>query len=1034
MFAQVNTKSVYSFLESTIDLETYVERAKSLGYQQIGIMDKDNLYAAFRFYQLAQAKGLTAIIGLETHLQVKDQQLPLYLIAVTTKGYHHLLKLSTLAMSTGIQLQDLIDNQAGLEIIFPHSHMAFLEDFPFDYSIGVNPTTPHFQTDRPLFPLKTVRQFAEKDRETLQVLSAIRENVLLKDVAIPSQDESFEDRATVEALFAQRFPQALAHMEAVLKHVSYDFSTELKLPRFNRSQPADEQLRQEVEAGLKAKNLWTSSYIKRMTLELETIHSMGFDDYFLIVWDILAFGRRQGYYMGMGRGSAAGSLVAFALDITGIDPIANGLLFERFLNKERYSMPDIDIDMPDRHRSDFLRYVQNRYGNGHVAQIVTFSTFGAKQAIRDVFKRFGARDFELSELTKRIGFKDRLSDVYANNINFRQLITTKPAFEKAFAIALALEGKPRQTSIHAAGIVMSDAPLTQYIPLKAGEDMMVTQYDAPAVEANGLLKMDFLGLRNLTYLQLMQESLVAAGGPAIDIAAINLEDKPTLDLFASGNTKGIFQFEATGAINLLRRIKPQHFEEIVATTSLNRPGASDYLENFIRRKNGQEAIDLVDPSVASILEPTYGIMLYQEQVMQIAQVFAGFSLGKADLLRRAMSKKDGQKMQEMEADFLLGAQTLGRDPNKAQRLFKMMAKFAGYGFNRSHAYAYSALAFQLAYFKAHYPAVFYAVMLNETSGDYVSDALANGFQLQKLSLNRVSYYDKIADKTISLGLRRVHGISNALAVWIIDHRPFSNLEDFITRLPDEFLKLDDLQALGDLGLFDEFNANRQQVVRNLPGLVDYAKGLSTLFGEDNYSWRPSEDYSPTEKFNRERELIGHGLSPHPVQEAQKKAGQATIPLGQLSPQMTATVLGELTQMRVIRTKSKGEQMAFLTVTDGQFDLEITVFPEVYRRFSAYLKEERLFYLTGKTQERNDKLQLVLQDLRPYSDKKLWLKLADHSHDQTLVRLFQSYPGPYSVVLHYEDSKETIESSRYFVSDEEEFLEKLAQVAVKTVFH
>ncbi len=1034
MFAQVNTKTVYSFLESTVDLETYVKRAKSLGYEQIGIMDKDNLYAAFHFHQLAQANGLRAIIGLESQIHIGEEQIPLYLIALSTEGYHQLLKLSTLAMSQGIQVKDMVENQSGLEIIFPHQYRELLGELPFAYSIGVTPDTPPFQTDKPLFPLKTVRQFEAKDKETLQVLSAIRENVLLKDVAVPTQDDSLEAPDVVESLFAQRFPQALSYMKQVLSQVSYDFSTELKLPRFNRSQPAVEQLRQEVEAGLKAKNLWSAPYIERMTLELETIHQMGFDDYFLIVWDIVAFGRRQGYYMGMGRGSAAGSLVAYALDITGIDPIANGLLFERFLNKERYSMPDIDVDMPDRHRSDFLRYVKNRYGNDHVAQIVTFSTFGAKQAIRDVFKRFGARDFELSQLTKPIGFKDKLKDVYANNINFRQLVTSKPAFEKAFAIALALEGKPRQTSIHAAGVVMSDAPLTQYIPLKSGEDMMVTQYDAPAIEANGLLKMDFLGLRNLTYLQLMRDRLEQIGGPIVDIASIDLEDAQTLDLFARGNTKGIFQFEATGAINLLRRIKPRHFEEIVATTSLNRPGASDYLENFIRRKNGQETIDLVDPSVATILKPTYGIMLYQEQVMQIAQVFAGFSLGKADLLRRAMSKKDVQKMQEMQEDFLLGAKELGRDQNRAERLFRMMAKFAGYGFNRSHAYAYSALAFQLAYFKSHFPLVFYEVMLNEASGDYVSDALANGFQLQKLSINRISYYDKVSDKGILLGLRRVREIPNALALWIMDNRPFEHLEDFITRLPDEYLNLDNLQALADLGLFDDFNANRQQVVMNLPGLVDYAKGLSTLFGEDNYSWRDSEDYSATEKFNRERQLIGHGISPHPVQEAQKNSGDFTVPLEQLSPQESVTILGKLRHMRVIRTKSKGEQMAFLTVTDGQVDLEVTVFPDVFRRVAVYLKEGRIFYLTGKTQERNDKLQLILQNLRPYSDKKLWLKLQDHSHDQTLARLFQSYPGPHSIVLHYEDTKETIESRRYFVSDEAEFLEKLAQVAVKTVFH
>lgn len=402
---------------------------------------------------------------------------------------------------------------------------------------------------------------------------------------------------------------------------------------------------------------------------------MGFDDYFLIVWDLLRFGRSQGYYMGMGRGSAVGSLVAYALEITGIDPVEKNLIFERFLNLERYTMPDIDIDIPDVYRPEFIRYVRDRYGTMHTAQIVTYSTFGAKQAIRDVFKRYGVPEYELTNITRKISFRDTLTSAYEKNMSFRQIINSKLEYQKAFEIAKKIEGNPRQTSIHAAGVVMSDNDLTEHIPLKYGEDMYITQYDAHGVESNGLLKMDFLGLRNLTFVQRMKEAALDKYGVAIDIAKIDLEDTITLQLFAAGRTKGIFQFEQAGAINLLKRVQPVQFEEIVATTSLNRPGASDYIDNFVKRKHGQEKVEMLDSSLEAILAPTYGIMLYQEQVMQVAQRFAGFSLGKADILRRAMGKKMLLKCIEWKQNLLqehLILDILKSKQKKCLRLWKSL--------------------------------------------------------------------------------------------------------------------------------------------------------------------------------------------------------------------------------------------------------------------------------------------------------------------------------------------------------------------------
>ncbi|WP_019774302.1 DNA polymerase III subunit alpha, partial [Streptococcus sobrinus] len=626
MFAPIDTKTVYSFMDSLVNLKSYVKRAKELGYSHLGIMDQDNLYGAYHFVVEAKKEGLQAVIGLELSFRLDDESpLTLQLLALDTRGYQNLLKLSTLKMSEGLGLKDLPNYLSGLAVLVPYFDEIDSLELPFDYYIGVFLDSPKQAYSKPILPLQTVRYYQEEDRKTLQVLHAIRDNLPLKDVRPPQAGQFLRLRQEMEEAFEQTFPESLENLEELLSPVAYQFDHRLKLPRFNRDKEPVLELRERAEAGLKDKELLNRTYQERLDKELGIIHKMGFDDYFLIVWDLLRFGRSRHYYMGMGRGSAAGSLVAFALDITGIDPVKNNLLFERFLNEERYSMPDIDIDLPDVYRTEFLHYVRDRYGSRHSAQIVTYSTFGAKQAIRDVFKRFGAAEYELTNITRKIGFRDDLASAYEKNLSFRQIINSKLEYQKAFAIAKKIEGQPRQTSIHAAGIVMSDDDLTNHIPLKSGEDMMITQYDAGAVEANGLLKMDFLGLRNLTFVQRMDEKLAEEKGINLDIRSIDLEDPETLALFATGRTKGIFQFEQAGAINLLKRIKPARFEEIVATTSLNRPGASDYTENFIKRKYGKEAVDLIDPLVAPILEGTYGIMLYQEQVMQIAQVFAGFT-------------------------------------------------------------------------------------------------------------------------------------------------------------------------------------------------------------------------------------------------------------------------------------------------------------------------------------------------------------------------------------------------------------------------
>ena len=1032
LIAQLDTKTVYSFMESVVSIEKYVCRAKDYGYTHLAMMDVDNLYGAFDFLEITKKYGIHPLLGLEMTVFVDSQEVNLRFLALSSVGYQQLMKLSTAKMQGEKEWLFFSQYLNDIAVIVPYFEEIDSLDLGCDFYIGVYPDTVVTEFNHPIVPFYRVNSFEKNDREVLQVLKAIKENLPIREVSLHSQQDVLLSASSLEKLFQERFPQALDNLEKLISGIYYDLDTSLKLPRFNPARPAVEELRERAELGLTQKGLITKEYQDRLDQELAVIHDMGFDDYFLVVWDLLRFGRSKGYYMGMGRGSAVGSLVSYALDITGIDPVEKNLIFERFLNRERYTMPDIDIDIPDIYRPDFIRYVGNKYGSKHAAQIVTFSTFGAKQALRDVLKRYGVPEYELSAITKKISFRDNLKSAYEGNLQFRQQINSKLEYQKAFEIACKIEGYPRQTSVHAAGVVISDQDLTNYIPLKHGDEIPLTQYDAHAVEASGLLKMDFLGLRNLTFVQKMAELLKESEGIHLNIKEIDLEDKATLELFASGNTKGIFQFEQPGAIRLLKQVKPVCFEDVVATTSLNRPGASDYIANFVARKHGQEKVTVLDPVLEDILAPTYGIMLYQEQVMQVAQRFGGFSLGKADILRRAMGKKDPVAMHEMRASFIKGSVESGHSKEKSEQVFNVMEKFAGYGFNRSHAYAYSALAFQLAYFKTHYPAIFYQVMLNASSSDYLTDAIESGFEIAPLSIHTVPYHDKISNKTIYLGLKTIKGVSKDLALWIIQNRPFSTIEDFISKLPKNYRKIALLEPLIKVGLFDSFEKNRLKVLNNLPNLFDFADLISGLFDDSIYDWLDFNDWTEQEKYYLEQELLGVGISKHPLQTIANKAIYPITPIEKISENTSCIILVEIQKIKIIRTK-KGENMAFLQVDDSKKKLDVTLFSDLYRQESSKLKEGVFYYIKGKIQLRDGRLQMIAQEIREAVAERFWIQVNNHEKDQEIFQILEGFKGPIPVIIRYEEEKKTIVSSKYFVMKSPELESKLNGIVMKTIY-
>ena len=997
MFAQLDTKSVYSFMDSVVDLNSYVARAKELGYQALGLMDRDNLYAAYHFAQLASRNGLRPLIGMEANLFYEGRKIPFRLLAKNNQGYKNLMKLATELSSGQREFTAFSDYLNAIALILPSEDWEPGMTLGSEVFIGVRPEDAGKEFDYPVVPLHTVRYFENADRSTIQMLHAISQNVSLSEASICPMNQLLFSPQEMESAYSD-IPEALNNLEQLVSDITYQFDTDLKLPRFNRDMPAVDQLRQLAQSGLESKKLTSPVYQERLDKELSIIHQMGFDDYFLIVWDLLRFGRSRGYYMGMGRGSAAGSLVAYVLDITGIDPVKNDLLFERFLNEERYSMPDIDIDLPDIYRSEFLHYVRDRYGSKHSAQIVTFSTFGAKQAIRDVFKRFGAKEFELSQLSKKISFRDNLTSVYEKNMSFRQLINQRQEFQRAFEIAKAIEGQPRQTSIHAAGIVMSDDDLTNHIPLKAGEDMMVTQYDASAVEANGLLKMDFLGLRNLTFVQKMKEKLEEEQGITIDIKSIDLEDPQTLALFASGKTKGIFQFEQAGAINLLKRIKPAKFEEVVATTSLNRPGASDYTDNFIARKYGKEKVDLIDPVVAPILEPTYGIMLYQEQVMQIAQKLAGFSMGKADKLRKAMGKKKPEILAKEFVGFRQGMLDNGYSEESIKTLWDIVVPFSAYAFNKAHSAAYGVVSYWTAYLKANYPVEYMAALLTSQKDNkdklavYLAECRHMGITVLPPDVNESRAAFAAVGDDIRFGLAAIRNVGTNVVEAIIKARKekgaFTSFTDFLDKVPSTVCNKRTIDSLIKAGAFDSMGGSRRSLHLVHEDLVDEVIGIKRneaagqfdLFaaldgGAESIGAGPVfstqvpdvPEWDKKDKLAFEREMLGLYVSDHPLLGIEHILAQladteiSTLREDEENTPQNVTIAGLITSLNRKTTKN-GNLWAIATVEDLGGSIEVMFFPQTYQTVSTMLAPDTVVTVRGKVNRRDGETTIYAQEM------------------------------------------------------------------------
>jgi DNA polymerase-3 subunit alpha len=824
-----------------------------------------------------------------------------------------------------------------------------------------------------------------------------------------------------------------------------------------------------------------AAYELRLREELMVICSMGFAGYFLIVWDIIRFARSRNIPVGPGRGSAAGSLVAYALRITDLDPLVYSLLFERFLNPERVSLPDIDMDFCMDRRGEVINYVVDKYGKDHVAQIITFGTLGAKAAIRDVGRVLEIPYAEADKVAKLIPNQLNMTLQQALELEpkLMELVNTDARIAELMKVAQSLEGLARHASTHAAGVVISEGPLTDHVPLyKGANDEIVTQYTMGDVEKIGLVKFDFLGLKTLTMIH-RAEILINEthpDQPPLSVEQLPFDDVKTFELLSSGKTTGIFQLESSGMRDLLTGFRPDRFEDIIAIIALYRPGPMDLIPDFIKRKQGKVPITYETPELEPILKDTYGVIVYQEQVMAIANKVAGFSLGQADILRRAMGKKKPEEMEKLRVKFLEGAKNNKIAEKKAEKLYELIQKFAGYGFNKSHAAAYAVVCYHTGYLKAHYPTEFMAALMTTDMGNqdkivgYFTECRDLGIKVLGPDINESGKNFTVIDRAIRFGMAAIKNVGEGAVESVLAIRaesgPFKSFFDFCRRVDLHKVNKRMLEGLIKTGAFDSTAAKRAQLMAVMDQAVEDGAaaqrerdlGQTSIFGDEHSGpdtsatlatppLLPIAEWDQALRLKYERELTGFYITAHPLTryEATLKAlsTATTVGLSDVADGKEVRICGIIASVKSMITK-KGDRMAYLNVEDLHGTVEVIAFPDLFKTAGELIAPERLVRITG-TIDRGDKgtkLRGVkiepLADVQTQSIKRVQIRLSDRSEatDQLpkLRDIFARYPGNTTVSLTFSMGNaleadtvplpnHTISPSEYFVADVEEVLGK-----------
>ncbi|GLB58485.1 DNA polymerase III subunit alpha [Cytobacillus sp. NCCP-133] len=1085
-FIHLHVYSAYSLLSSTARIEQLVSAAREKGFPALALTDKNVMYGTVAFYKECLKQSIKPIIGLTVDVLSELDEggaFPLVLLAKNQQGFQNLLKISSTVQTKspeGMPVKWLKHYAGGLVALTPgmageiegylaadeydkaksaselfsgifeqNSFFLSLQDhgLPKEKKLQEELVRLSKEMGVGLAAANSVCYLKKEDAFSHECLLAIKNGEKLQDQDRErlGSDEYYLKTSKEMADLLSGYPEALENTILIADQCNVMLElNKQNLPKYPAGESADALLDEVCWQGF-AKRYPNAGeeHRERLKYELKVINQMRFSDYFLIVWDFMKFARNDGILTGPGRGSAAGSMVAYVLYITDVDPIEHNLLFERFLNPERVSMPDIDIDFPDHRRDEVIQYVSQKYGELHVAQILTFGTLAAKAALRDVGRAFGLNPKELDILSRKVPSKlgINLKEAYKESEPLRRFAQESDLNRRLFETALKLEGLPRHTSTHAAGVVISEHPLVEAIPIQKGhENVYLTQYSMEHLEDVGLLKMDFLGLRNLSLIENILSSIQRRTGKRIDIKKIPLDDDAVFRILGKGETTGIFQLESEGMRNVLTRLEPTRFEDIVAVNALYRPGPMENIPLFIDRKHGREAVSYPHPDLKPILENTYGVIVYQEQIMQIAAKMAGFSLGEADLLRRAVSKKQKEVLDRERSHFVGGALNKGYNEQTAHDIYDLIVRFANYGFNRSHAVAYSFIAYQLAYLKAHYPLHFMASLLTSSIGNegkiaqYIREIKQMGLSILPPSINHSGYSFLVEKDSVRYSLAAIKGVGAAALKDIFQSRKskrFDDLFDFCLRVSAKAVNRKVLEGLIHSGSFDEFGEDRAVLLASIDVAVEHAQLVkpeddqADFFEDDEFFPKPKytqvDPLQPEDKLRFEKEVLGLYLSDHPVSvhEPHLALLGAVLLLELEHSAKMARAVAYISEVKKIRTK-KGELMAFLTLSDQSGDMEAVVFPKVFNRFLIFCTQGNIVYMEGKVEEREGKRQLIVQHLddakeaiekMQNKDPVLYLRITRDKETAENLRLlketFKKNEGNIQVVLYYESTQKSI---------------------------
>ena len=1121
-FVHLHLHTQYSLLDGANQLNPLLRQVREFQQPALAITDHGNLFGAIDFHEKATAQGVKPIIGCEAYLApgsrrqregllAHNDYYHLILLATNLKGYHNLIKLSSKAYLEGFYYKPRMDKELlqehheGLialsgclsgevpyligqqdmekaaqtagqyrEIFGKDHYYLEVQANGLDHQLIANRglVDIHKKLDIPLVGTNDCHYLKKEDARPHEIMLCLQTGKTLSDTNRLKFDTDQLYVKSTEEMIAEfsELPEAVLNTCRIAEQCSPDLNYgTLSLPHYQVPEGfthetyletlAKEGLAERLAA--RPSSLPPEAYQLRLQEELAVLTQMGYAGYILVVWDIIKFARSRGIPVGPGRGSAAGSLIAYALCITDLDPLAYNLLFERFLNPERVSMPDIDMDFCMDRRGEVINYVIEKYGEDHVCQIITFGTLGAKAAIRDVGRVMDIPYAEVDRVAKLVPtqLNITLKEALAQEPRLQELVDGDTRMKELMATAQALEGLARHASTHAAGVVISQKPLIEHVPLyKTGNDEIVTQYSMTDIEKVGLVKFDFLGLKTLTMIHQAVAMVNQKRDPEghLDIERLPPNDAKTYALLASGKTSGIFQLESSGMRNLLVRIKPECFEDLIAILALYRPGPleSGMVDDFIKRKRDPSKIAYDPPELESILKETHGVIVYQEQVMAIANRMAGFSLGQADLLRRAMGKKKHDEMAKQKELFLDGAKTNGFTEKKAEKIFDQMAYFAGYGFNKSHSAAYALVTFQTAYLKAHHPTEFMAALLTSEMGNtdkmvgYFTECRERGIPILPPDVNESQKNFTIVEGGIRFGLAAIKNVGGSAIESIIARReaeePFSSFFDFCCRIDMQKVNKRVLEGLIKVGAFDSTGTKRAQLMAVMEQTLDEASaiqkeralGQTSLFeafeaetdSSNSYALArplpPIDEWQQTQILQFERELTGFYITAHPLT-------QHTEAIRLLSTHTTATlheahegrevkICGVIGSIKVTTTK-KGNRMAYVQLEDLQGLVEVIVFPELFQNCSEFLSTDTVIQAMGTVDHMDSGARLKATKLEPLHDlqartvKRVTIRLAETPETwgklPKLQEVLHRHPGPAPIAFHFHlDSQVQAESA------------------------